>query len=200
MSLSVYAYMQVIRRCFQLYCHLKYCQVVWSDYRRGVGLDLGLIDHFNTHLVSAFNYNVIKCHTLQFTKAHAKSFPGRSVFTSSCLVMIPNNGWFRAQVLSERRLPSNCPFLKVKVVTTDGQSASLSWCQAPVWDLGPDFYFCQLWVYWCEAPSLTRRRFCLLRCTMCNIFKFDMFLTSKLCKPFIWICILRAFLENLQVS
>jgi hypothetical protein len=28
-------------------------------------------------------------------------------------------------------------------VTTDGQSASLSWCQAPIWGLGPDFYYCQ---------------------------------------------------------
>jgi hypothetical protein len=28
-------------------------------------------------------------------------------------------------------------------VTTDGQSASLSWCQAPIWGLRPDFYCCQ---------------------------------------------------------
>jgi hypothetical protein len=27
-------------------------------------------------------------------------------------------------------------------VTTDGQSASLSWLQAPIWVLRPDFYFC----------------------------------------------------------
>jgi hypothetical protein len=26
---------------------------------------------------------------------------------------------------------------------TDGQSASLSWCQAPIWGLWPDFYYCQ---------------------------------------------------------
>jgi hypothetical protein len=26
---------------------------------------------------------------------------------------------------------------------TDGQSASLSWCQAPIWGLRPDFYYCQ---------------------------------------------------------
>jgi hypothetical protein len=26
-------------------------------------------------------------------------------------------------------------------VTTDGQSASLSWCQAPIWGLRPDFFF-----------------------------------------------------------
>jgi hypothetical protein len=28
-------------------------------------------------------------------------------------------------------------------VTTDGQSASLSYCQAPIWGLRPDFYYCQ---------------------------------------------------------
>jgi hypothetical protein len=27
-------------------------------------------------------------------------------------------------------------------VTTDGQSASLSWNKAPVWDLRPDLYYC----------------------------------------------------------
>jgi hypothetical protein len=26
---------------------------------------------------------------------------------------------------------------------TDGQSARLSWCQAPIWGLRPDFYCCQ---------------------------------------------------------
>jgi hypothetical protein len=28
-------------------------------------------------------------------------------------------------------------------ITTDGQSVSLSWCQAPIWGLRPDFYYCQ---------------------------------------------------------
>jgi hypothetical protein len=28
-------------------------------------------------------------------------------------------------------------------VTTDGQSASVSWNKAPIWGLGPDFYYCQ---------------------------------------------------------
>jgi hypothetical protein len=28
-------------------------------------------------------------------------------------------------------------------VTTDDQSASLSWNKAPIWDLRPDFYYCQ---------------------------------------------------------
>jgi tryptophan-rich sensory protein len=28
-------------------------------------------------------------------------------------------------------------------ITTNGQMASLSWCQAPIWGLQPDFYYCQ---------------------------------------------------------
>jgi hypothetical protein len=88
MSLTVYACMQVIRRRFRLYCHLKYCHIVWSDYRRGFGLDIGFIAHINTQLVSAFNYNIIKFHTLQFTIARGKPFPVRSVVSSSCLVTL----------------------------------------------------------------------------------------------------------------
>jgi hypothetical protein len=35
-------------------------------------------------------------------------------------------------------------WLQVKVVlTTDVQSASVSWCQAPIWGPRPDFYYCQ---------------------------------------------------------
>jgi hypothetical protein len=36
-----------------------------------------------------------------------------------------------------------CPDYFVRFyVTTVGKSASLSWCQAPIWGLGPDFYYC----------------------------------------------------------
>jgi hypothetical protein len=28
-------------------------------------------------------------------------------------------------------------------VTTDGQSATLSWNKTPIWGLRPDFYYCQ---------------------------------------------------------
>jgi hypothetical protein len=48
---------------------------------------------------------------------------------------------------------------------TDGQSASLSWNKAPIWDLRPDFYYCQrqLRVCWCGRPSLTRGLVCRLQ-------------------------------------
>jgi hypothetical protein len=52
----------------------------------------------------------------------------------------------------------------------DRQSASPSWCQAPIWDLRPIFpllsliMFRQLRGFWCGAPSVTRRRVCNLQC------------------------------------
>jgi hypothetical protein len=49
-------------------------------------------------------------------------------------------------------------------ITTDGQSASLSWCQAPIWVTRPDFYYVrQLRVCRCGASSLTGRRVCRLQ-------------------------------------
>jgi hypothetical protein len=50
-------------------------------------------------------------------------------------------------------------------VTTDGQSASLSWNKAPIWGLRRDFYYCHtvaglsMW----RALSLTRGRICRLQ-------------------------------------
>jgi hypothetical protein len=32
---------------------------------------------------------------------------------------------------------------KSKLCYDDGQSAILSWCQTPIWDLRPNFYYCQ---------------------------------------------------------
>jgi hypothetical protein len=55
---------------------------------------------------------------------------------------------------------------KSSYITTDRQSASLSWCQAPICDPRPNFplfsliIFKQSRVCWCGAPSLTRSRVC----------------------------------------
>jgi hypothetical protein len=78
------------------------------DYRRGFGLDTEVIDHFNTQLVITLNYIAIAdFHTLP---NHTKSFPARSVFTSSCLVTTSNNGYSSASVfkssLNDGSLPT----------------------------------------------------------------------------------------------
>jgi hypothetical protein len=70
------------------------------DFRRGFGLDIGCIDHFNTKLVITLNYNAIAdLRTSQTTPARANSFPACSVFTSSYLVTATNNGYSSASWL-----------------------------------------------------------------------------------------------------
>jgi hypothetical protein len=57
----------------------------WGDSGRDFGFDIGFIDHFNTQLVITLNYSAIaNFHTLQITRAHAKSSPACSNITSSC--------------------------------------------------------------------------------------------------------------------
>jgi hypothetical protein len=52
---------------------------------------------------------------------------------------------------------------------TDGQSVSMSWYRAPLWNFWPDITFCWNVSVWnlrscfCGAPSLTRRRVCNLQ-------------------------------------
>jgi hypothetical protein len=71
-----------------------------SDSRRGFGLDIGFIDHFNIQLVTPLHYSAIaNFHTLNKSLAHTLSFPARSVCISSCLVTAPNNGHSSASVL-----------------------------------------------------------------------------------------------------
>jgi hypothetical protein len=41
-------------------------------------------------------------------------------------------------------LPSQGTSQSQSYVTTDGQSASLSWNKAPIWGLRPDLYYCQI--------------------------------------------------------
>jgi hypothetical protein len=50
-------------------------------------------------------------------------------------------------------------------ITTDGQSASLSWNKAPIWGLRPDFCYCQTvaGLFMWGALSLTRGRVCRLQ-------------------------------------
>jgi hypothetical protein len=82
-----------------------------DDYRRGFGLEIGFIDHFNTRLVTTLNYSAITyLHTLQITTAQSK--PSQSAFTRHFPVTDLNNGDFSASVLtsllSSKYPTSNC--------------------------------------------------------------------------------------------
>jgi hypothetical protein len=79
---------------------VKYCHVVWSDYRRGFGSNIGSIDHLYRQLGTTNNYNsIVNLRTLQITTAHAKSFPAYCVVTNRSLVTASNSGDSSASAL-----------------------------------------------------------------------------------------------------
>jgi hypothetical protein len=66
------------------------CHMYEYDSRWSFWLDIAFIDDLNTLLIITLNYSAIaNFHTLQITRAQAKSFLSYSVFTSSCLVTAP---------------------------------------------------------------------------------------------------------------
>jgi hypothetical protein len=57
------------------------------DYRRGFGLDIGFIDHFNTQPVIPLNYCAIfDLHNLKFTRE-------QSIVFLVCYLTFPGNGF-----------------------------------------------------------------------------------------------------------
>jgi hypothetical protein len=74
------------------YCH------VYDDPQLNFGLEIGFIDQL--WIVATLNYSAIaKFHTLQITRAQAKSCPACSVFTSSFLATSFNNGYSSTSML-----------------------------------------------------------------------------------------------------
>jgi hypothetical protein len=64
-------------------------------------------------------------------------------------------------------------------VTTDSQSASLSWNKASIWGLIPDHYYCQtVSGCWCGALSLKRGWVCLLPESQITISSSSFFVTT----------------------
>jgi hypothetical protein len=74
--------------------------------------------------------SLTKLHILQISTitAHLKPSVCQSIVTSCCQVAAANNA-----TQTESHI----------YVTTDGESARLSWWQAPIWCPRPDFYYCQ---------------------------------------------------------
>jgi hypothetical protein len=121
-------------------------------------------------LLMTLKYSAIAgLHIFQFAVAHALWFP---VFTGRLLATdldteISTSNVFEVFLLIRLqslwnlgttkffwthsfslRLTHNCPWTKIvsqvkSYVTTEGQSASVSWNKAHIWGLRPDFYYCQ---------------------------------------------------------
>jgi hypothetical protein len=125
------------------YCHVY----VWLQTK--FGLIIRFIDLLYTRLVSTSNYSATaNFHNSQITTATAKPFTSLLCLRSRSLATASNSGHSSAsrdQVLSSQPPLQKSTTLTNKsqsYVTTDGQSASLSWCQAPIWGVRPDLYYC----------------------------------------------------------
>jgi hypothetical protein len=109
---------------------------------------------FSGHLFTALDY------TLKFRATHAQHWCPQSRLHCLCLIATSNGGrspssgfptvpGLRYQLLTATAHNDWTPvvlWLQIKnqnYVTTDGQSASLSWCQALIWGPRPDFYYCK---------------------------------------------------------
>jgi hypothetical protein len=62
----------------------------------------------------------------------------------------------------------------------------LSWNKSSIWGLRPDFYYCQLRVFWCGVLSLTRGRVCRLHLLLA--LDTAVFFGFSLTNPFITWC------------
>jgi hypothetical protein len=104
---------------------------------------MGFIGHLQ--VVTTNNYNTIAdFYSSQITTAHAEFFPARSVFSRRCLVTAYYNGFSSAQVLFERRFPSNCLFFRTRLRVTLRQAVyrpSVRLGDKPLEDHDHYFYF-----------------------------------------------------------
>jgi hypothetical protein len=71
-----------------------------SDSRRGFGLEIGFIGHFQARLLTTFNYSAIANLTLQITRAYRLVFSVCTESTSRFMVTASNSGDSSASALT----------------------------------------------------------------------------------------------------
>jgi hypothetical protein len=115
---------------------------------------------------NTFIYNHLQHLTIDERLRNAPFLTGLRVYS---LLLWLTWLWFTNQPLL--RMTYECTVCRLKYdwlnlsqsqsyVTTDGQSASLSWNKAPVWGSRPDFYYCQTVAGLFMWGALTRGRVC----------------------------------------
>jgi hypothetical protein len=120
----------------------------------------GLVWIYFTIIHTARNYKLLECYSVspQITTATSKPFSACCLFTSRSFVTAYNSGDSSASSLKsslnggspstaflpQTPLQNSLGWIESEIyVTTDGQSASLSWNKAPIRGLRPYFYYCQ---------------------------------------------------------
>jgi hypothetical protein len=80
-----------------------------------------------------------------FTNVLSQLHTWNNVFSTSTLLLpsefSSTDGFSAATEYLTRNFST--AYCSESYVTTDGQSASLSWNKAPIWSLRPDFYYCK---------------------------------------------------------
>jgi hypothetical protein len=122
--------------------HLFKIVMHMSDYGWGLDWYLDLNERLYTKLITAINrsdtadsHSAIHCSTqlglLRLLYLHQSLPGGRS---QQC-PLLPCSFSYWLVTVSQQPPTLLTPFQSQSYVTTDGQSASLSWCQAPIWGL-----------------------------------------------------------------
>jgi hypothetical protein len=94
--------------------------------------------HFKSHMKFSFcslNSFLPLFSSCQFRRPDSIKFPAGWLLETQLFSIATNS----TQVLFSTVL---CQSQSQSYVTTDGQSASLSWNKVPIWGLRPDFYYC----------------------------------------------------------
>jgi hypothetical protein len=107
-------------------------------------------------LLLSDSWGVFWCGALSLTRERVCRLQSLLVLASAVILWSKSRGTRDHILLSQIRdspnmdgqvavfiSPRNSVAQSQNYVTTDGQSASLSWCQAPIWGLRLDFHCCQ---------------------------------------------------------
>jgi hypothetical protein len=115
-------------------------------------------------MLTCFRFLTVRWRILMFSV----SFYIFNSFHSQCVQLDmrkwPNRSriWFDLMHTLILQIKNQSLSLRQSYITTDSQLASLSWSQASIWDLRPNFLllsliiFRQLQICWCGVPSLKR--------------------------------------------
>jgi hypothetical protein len=154
----------VLSNCFYYssrFWMLSYCHVIGVvTIRRGMDWMIGFIDtlHTHTHTHQSLVFYTLLLQISLYYSTHKDFTVALSPlnWTRSILPSSANYQLWNSQSNSLLQLPSlliyphraqlstdHSESESESCITTDGQSTSLSWNKAPIWDLRLDFYYCQ---------------------------------------------------------
>jgi hypothetical protein len=151
--LYIYIYCTMFRGTWSLLT--TSCTVLGGTWDMPFRLLIGFITISHLQTLIIISYAVSHLHSLQSYTSIFHSWRLHIHFGINCNCMPPHS--------LRNFVKLNCSSQSQSHIATDGQSVSTSWCRAP--SGAHDQIFIAVWqlrTCFCGAPSLTRRRVCLL--------------------------------------